>query len=303
MAAEKMEIAVIGGTGLMGPYLVSELKEAGHEVTCLNRRGVSALSSAMSCDRCDEEALRNVILHLDPDIVIDMIPYTRRDAELLKSILKAHPKVQLIAVSSIDVYLAYGRIHGTECGPYQPCPLREDAALRTKISFQGEHYDKLGVEEAYLQGIQNVSILRMPAIYGWPDRVRIEEYVKAAESGGLRLNSRFARWGYSRASAQDCAHAIFLTIGLKGKHLFNVGEEDLLTEENWCKEVWRAMGVFSEIIYDDDHPIPFNADIKQKWHVDTTKIRLELGYKEKRERIEVLRHAIEQLRGMTRESK
>jgi len=281
----------------MGPHLVKDLQKAGHSITCINRRGLSQLTTAIACDRRDSNHLRTTIEGLDPDVVVDMIPFTRSDAESLAEILRGNSKVQLIAVSSIDVYPAYGRLHRTEVGAYQECPLRECDALREKISFQGESYDKLAVEEVYLGEHENVSILRMPAIYGWPDRSRIQEYVTAAisEKGELRINPRFAQWGFSRASAQDCAYAVSLTIGLKGQRIFNVAEPELLTEEQWCKTVWQAMEFEGNLILDEDCPIPFNADILQGWHVDTSKIRSELGYEERTNQIEVLRHNIENL--------
>jgi len=40
---------------------------------------------------------------------------------------------RLVTVSSMDVYRAYGRIHGTEPGPLEPLPLGEEARLREHL--------------------------------------------------------------------------------------------------------------------------------------------------------------------------
>lgn len=204
-----MNIVVIGGTGLMGPSLVKELISGGHQVTCLNRRGISEFTPEVGCDRGDESALRSALEGLEFDVVIDMIPYSRKDAEMLSEVLAARSKVQLIAVSSVDVYLAYGRLHGTEPGPIQACPIRESDALRTHLGQDGESYDKIAVEQVYLKNFADVSILRMPAIYGWPDERRIKEFVELAEADSpmYRVPSQVASWKYSRASNIDCAHA------------------------------------------------------------------------------------------------
>tara|TARA_B110000037_G_C17058204_1_gene480724 strand:- start:365 stop:1300 length:936 start_codon:yes stop_codon:yes gene_type:complete len=293
--SKEMKVAVIGGTGLMGPYLTAELVKGGHTVTCLNRRGTSSIASAIKTDRRDKTSLKSAFKSIDPYIVIDMIPYTVEDAETLSDILETSPDTQLIAISSIDVYQAYGRIHRTELGPYQDCPIKEEDELRKTLSFQGPEYDKLGVENIYRNSIKNLSILRMPAIYGWPDTSRIQEYLDCIEKkeGTFRIHPKFAKWGYTRASAIDCAHAIFLTLGQKGHNTYNVGEEKLYSEEEWCQIVWNAAGTKGNIVYDKTAPIPFNADIKQKWHVDTSKIRRELGYTETTNPLEEIRNIIQ----------
>ncbi|MEM1223218.1 MAG: NAD-dependent epimerase/dehydratase family protein [Verrucomicrobiota bacterium] len=292
-----MKIAVIGGTGLIGPYLLPRLINSGHVVTCLNRRGTSSCSSAVSCDRRDGNRLRAVLKDLEPQVVIDMVPYTKEDAEILCDVLDSGPEIQVIAISSIDVYQAYGRLHHTEPGDYQKCPIKEEDALRQQLSFQGEDYDKLNVEKTYRLHFENLSILRMPAIYGWPDQFRVKQYYDAVskENRTLRMNPEFAKWGFTRASAQDCALATSLSIGQLGHHVYNVGEEELLSEEEWCLLVWEACGRNGKILYDKDAPIPFDADLKQGWHVDTTKIRSELGYSEESNRIEILRDTIQKM--------
>ncbi|MCH6259005.1 sugar nucleotide-binding protein [Puniceicoccaceae bacterium K14] len=298
-----MKIAIIGGSGLMGPHLVKQAVAAGHNVTCLNRTGASSQAPAIRCDRRESEQLKESLEQIQPDLVIDMVPFTRNDAQSLVNVIGSGSATQVIAISSIDVYIAYGRLHRTELGPYQPCPISEADPLRGKISFQGESYDKLGVEEIYRDNFPNLSILRMPAIYGWPDRSRIEEYIDAANSleKTLRIHPKFAKWGFTRASAVNCAHAVFLCIGLSGQNIFNVGETELLTEENWCREVWKAMDIEGTIQYDETHPIPFNVDLSQGWHVDTSKIRSQLGYKEIVNRQKVLQQAIGQISSITKQ--
>ena len=40
---------------------------------------------------------------------------------------------RVVALSSGDVYRAYGLLHGTEVGPPQPVPIAEDAPLRQRL--------------------------------------------------------------------------------------------------------------------------------------------------------------------------
>ncbi len=40
---------------------------------------------------------------------------------------------RVVAISSQDVYLAYGRLTGLEPGPAEPVPLTEHSPLRTRL--------------------------------------------------------------------------------------------------------------------------------------------------------------------------
>ena len=76
---------------------------------------------------------------------------------------KVAPRV--IAISSMDVYRAWGVVHQSEPGSLEPLPLTEDSPVRTNrqlyppetikmmqsiFSWVDEHYDKIAVEEAIL---------------------------------------------------------------------------------------------------------------------------------------------------------
>lgn len=270
----------------------------GHQVNCLNRRGKSEYGTSLSCDRRHHEQLKQTLEVLEPEVVIDMIPFIQADAEGVCQALKEQTQVQIIAVSSIDVYQAYGRLHRTELGPYQTCPIRETDALREQPSIRNDTYDKISVENTYLKHFENVAILRLPAIYGWPDRRRVDEYIRLEQESErvLRLHPDYAHWRFSRASAPDCAHGITLTAGLMGHHIYNVSEETALSTEAWCQAVWHAADIQAEILYDSKAEIPFNIDTQQHWYVDSTKIRTELGYEETTDQHAVLRENIRRIR-------
>ena len=94
-------VIVIGATGHVGTYLIPALVEAGHEVVAISR-GVAqpyrphAAWRHVERRQMDREALESAgtfgreIRSLKPDIVIDMICFTRRSAELLVDALTGH---------------------------------------------------------------------------------------------------------------------------------------------------------------------------------------------------------------------
>lgn len=292
-----MRITVIGGTGLMGPTLVKLLLSLGHQVTCLNRRGASDDADAIRCDRRDEHALRTALEKSQPEVIIDMIPENGVEAHTLTQCVDDQPDLQLIAISSMSVYRAYAKIHRVESGPYQDCPIQEDDALST-LPVRADHHDKPAVERSYLNAFQNLTLLRLPAIYGWPDTSRIKPYVDAVFEGDgvVRMNPIYARWTHSRASVLDCAHAISLCLGITGQHIYNVGETTSFTESDWCHLVWEAAEKTGTLIEDSSEPVPFNADLEQQWICETTKIRRERGYTEVSDRLNVLRDTINRMR-------
>src|SRR5690348_7921429 len=131
-----MRILIIGGTNFMGPLVVRSLSELGHEVTVFHRGQTRTdLPGSVKEILGDRRSITEnaVELHrLAPEVVLDMIPFTEQDALDIMSIFNgtAH---RLIAISSQDVYRAFGRVNGKETGPVDSIPITEESALRQKL--------------------------------------------------------------------------------------------------------------------------------------------------------------------------
>ncbi len=94
-----MKIAVIGGSGHVGTYLVPQLVEAGHEVVCITRgrrepyqpHSAWDLVRNVSIDRREAEksgTFGKQIRDLKPDVVIDMICFTTESARHIVEALR-----------------------------------------------------------------------------------------------------------------------------------------------------------------------------------------------------------------------
>ena len=115
--------------------------------------------------------------HLDdfrsfsPDVIIDLILSSENQARQLADVARALTS-RVVALSSMDVYRAWGVLLRTEPGPPEPLPLTEDSPLRTVrqlyppeamkmmrnlFSWLDDSYDKIGVEQ---------TIMRDPALRG-----------------------------------------------------------------------------------------------------------------------------------------
>lgn len=282
-----MNVLMIGGTGLVGPYVMQEiysgLKSA--KITTLTRSGRQYLTeNSAKADRNDIAELERIVKEASPDCIIDMIPFVVEDVQNTSSLIsRTNPDIPVIAISSIDIYSAYAKLHGTEDVDYQQCPITEDMALRQTLGVEGEKYDKLNVERIYLETLSNVTILRLPATYGWPDRRRVDYYLDPmlGGEGEIKMPLQRADWKFSRCLHKNAAYAVFkaLQANQKGHHIYNVAEEGAHTELEWCKKIAALCGWKGQITVSGDQPE--NVDLKQDFYVSSQKIRDELEFTEK----------------------
>ena len=209
-----------------------------------------------------------------------MIPFTARQAGTLIESLKGK-RPHFIGVSSIDVYRAYGILHNAIPGPLQELPLTESSDTRDLICFPGVGYDKLNVERIYWSYFTNCALVRLPAVYGLPDRLRIECYSEPIlNNTEIKIHPLYASWRFSRSANVNCGHAIALCVKSDGKEIFNVSEKHSYSEEEWCRKIGSTLGKEPIISISDDHVIPYSMNVNQEWFVDSSKIRSLLGYDE-----------------------
>jgi uncharacterized protein (TIGR00730 family) len=170
---DRMRVFLVGGTGFTGPVVVQQLLQRGHEVALLHRGKTHGSRTRhpreFTGDRKDASALAAAVAEFRPDVAVDMIPFTEADAKgFLQACRGIVPRV--VALSSIDVYLAFGRICRTELGPIQRTPLTEASALRKTDQPNGPSSDKIAVERIVMSEQDlPATILRLPAIYGKGD--------------------------------------------------------------------------------------------------------------------------------------
>lgn len=282
-----MRVLIIGGTGLIGPSLIQEIS-AGFpkaQIFTVTRSGKSFFTEhSLKADRSQAAKMETVIKNVAPDILIDMVPFTAENAALTATqVRKINPDLPVIALSSIDVYAAYAKLHGTEEIDYQPCPINETMALRQNLGVEGKAYDKLDVERIYRETLENVTILRLPATYGWPDSSRIAHFLDPMldRQRTITMSPKRANWKFSRCLNKNAAHAIFLSLEAeqKGLHIYNVAEETPHTEQDWCRKIAKYCCWYGKIGLIDDPAETLDFD--QDFFVSTDKIRTELGYTEK----------------------
>jgi nucleoside-diphosphate-sugar epimerase len=315
-----MRILVIGGTAFTGPHVVRQLVREGHEVVLFHRGQTDAkLPKAVRHvlgDRREWEEHKGELQQFEPEIVLDMIAMGPQSAWDVLTTFQGIAR-RVVALSSQDVYRAYGTLIGLNAGPVDTTPLAEDAPLRGILyPYRGRaqsaedrmyNYEKILVERLYLgdPGLA-ATILRLPMIYGPRDRQhRTFEYLKRMDDGRpyILLGKGMAEWRWTKGYVQDVAQAIALAVTDEraAGRVYNVGEADALTELEWVQAIGLAAGWNGQIALLPPSRVPAALDpgihTDQPLVTDTTRIREELGYAERVPRERALRQTIDWQRG------
>jgi nucleoside-diphosphate-sugar epimerase len=297
-----MKILILGGTSLTGPFTTRYLLEQGHQVTIFHRGKHHAdlpptvnriVGERRKLDEFVDEFKQQV-----PDVVLDMLAFTRQDAEMLMRVFKGIAQ-RVVVPSSCDVYRVYGRLHGTEPGPVDPIPLDEEAPLRENLSIHQEEYEKRWVEQVVMSDPDLPgTILRYPMIYGPNDGGRTFDVVKRILDNRpvIPLDEQVARWRWSRGYAENVAWATVLAVTQQQarNRIYNVAEPEGLSYLEWTQRVARAAGWTGRIVVLPAGRLDSGtAHYEHHWVVDTTRIRAELGYMEVVPQEEALRRTVE----------
>jgi nucleoside-diphosphate-sugar epimerase len=321
-----MRILVIGGTGFVGPHVVRRLVKMGHTLIVLHRGETEAdlpsevehlhHPSFSGGYREGFEQFADEFKRFAPDVVLDMILFTERSAQALMQTFKGIAG-RVVAISSMDVYRAAGRVNRTEPGPIEPMPLTEEAPLREKLfPARGktpreatdpqrwlDDYEKILVEQIIMnEPALPGTILRWPAVYGPGDaQHRLFGYLKRMddERPAIILGEGLAQWHWSRGYAENMAEATVraVTDTYAIGRLYNVAEQEALSEADWVKRVASATGWKGDVVVvPKDRVQPWmegGSNTDQEWFTDTTRIREELGYKEIISQSEALQRTVE----------
>jgi nucleoside-diphosphate-sugar epimerase len=240
---------------------------------------------------------------LAPQVVLDMFPLSEQDARTVVSTFKGIAQ-RVVAISSQDVYRAYGKLIGLESGPAEPVPLTEDAPLRQKLyPYRGEcprshddpgqwldDYDKVLVERTVtgdpaLPG----TILRLPMVYGPRDRQhRLFEYLKRMDDKrpAILLGEGLSKWRCTRGYVENIAAVIALAVTDEraSGRVYNVGETKAPTTAEWIRMIGQMAGWSGQVIVvpQDLLPAHLAGGINTGQHLvtDSSRIRRELGYQE-----------------------
>ena len=275
-----MRVLIIGGTRFIGPHVVRQLVDQGHEIAVYHR-GQSEPDLPASVRHIHSPlagipvlSFPNELLLDQFDVVIHMIAMGEADARAAVQAFRGRTG-RLVALSSGDVYRAYGIFTGIEPGPPEPGLLSEESRLRSVLYPYRKQakspidwtysYEKILAEREVLsEASLPATILRLPKVYG--------------PGGDADLATVYSfrnhpQWRWTHGYVENVAAAIVLAAShpAAAGHTYNVGEEQTPTVGE------RLVGMpASAVPTDHDNSFNFAQDIAY----DTRRIRAELGYKE-----------------------
>jgi nucleoside-diphosphate-sugar epimerase len=315
-----MHVLVLGGTRFIGAAAARALAEGGHAVTCVHRGQSQAdLPDAVAhllLDHAELESRLDDLQATQPDLLLDMRPLGEASAQRTMRVAEALGVTRVVAISSCDVYRAYGLLIGKEDGPLVPAPATEDGPLRTRsYPYRGDtpradddparwmdDYDKILAEREFMghATIQG-TVLRLPMVHGPGDyQHRFYPWIRrmADDRPAIVMARSLANWRTCRAHVDEVGRAIALatTDPRAAGRVYNVAEQNPPSEEEWVREVALLLNWSGRLVVVDDEALPesLQAGIRaeQDLTVDSTRIRAELGFAEQLTRAEALAHTV-----------
>jgi nucleoside-diphosphate-sugar epimerase len=302
-------VLVIGGTVFVGPSVVRELAAKGHEVAVFHRGDHEVILPAsvrhVHGDRAHISDHRDAFRAFAPDTVVDMRSMTESDARAVVDAVRGITD-RIVAVSSMDVYRAYGRLQGTEPGPPLQPPFDEESPLREKLYPYRDHtpaaigqrpawlgeYDKILVERTVL-GDDAIAgtVVRFPMVHGERDEQRRFYPLWRRMVDGrtaILMSTGSAAHRASRTHVDNAAHAVVVaaTDDRARGRIYNVGDEDAMAWIDWARLVASHLRWTGEFVVAPSAQMPTRLrdsrpDVWDHHLVnETSRIRRELGYRE-----------------------
>ena len=314
-----MKILLIGGSGFIGPPTITALQKGGYNLTVFHRGKTPAPAGV-------EEILgdRRFLQDHQPefrrqkfDVVVDFVLSSGRQAQQLMDTFRGIAG-RVVALSSMDVYRAWGVFYKMEPGGLQELPLREESELRTsRITYPpealkrtqsiygwiDEEYDKIPVEQAVLSDHKLPgTILRLPMIYGPGDPAhRFHPVLKRMDDGRKHIifADDVAAIRTPRGYVEDVGAAVALaaTLPHAAGRVYNVCEAESFGELDWARKIAAATNWSGEFVVLPHDRAPkhllWPGNTAQHVVASSERIRKELGYRELLPREEAIRRTIE----------
>lgn len=227
-------ILVTGGTVFVSRRIAEYFAAKGENVFVLNR-GTKAQSNGVTPVICDRRNIGKVLKKYSFDIVIDVTAYTREDVQSLHAALGDFG--QYVFISSSAVY-----------PETLPRPFRETAKCGRNTVWGDYGANKLAAEEYLLENVKDLYILRPPYLYGRGENLYRAPFIFDCATLGQHVYLPRKELKLQFFDVEDlCRFIDTVTVKKPETRIFNVGNPDTVTAEEWVRYCFEATDKVPEI--------------------------------------------------------
>ena len=236
------KLLVAGGTVFVSRYVANYFAQKGNHVYVLNRGSKPQLPNVTPIEG-DRNDLGDKLKDYEFDAVLDITAYTREHVENLVNALGKFG--DYIMVSSSAVY-----------PETNPQPFTEDQECGPNSIWGIYGTNKLAAEEYLQENVPQAYILRPPYLYGPMQNVYREPFIfECAESGRKFYIPGDGSMKLQFFHVEDLCRFIEILLEKHPKdRIYNVGNPDAVTVNQWVQLCYDAVGAKPETIQVEGHP-------------------------------------------------
>lgn len=292
-----MRILIIGGTRFIGLATTKALHEAGHTLAVFNRGNNSeAVPAGIAHIPGERDSLvesADALRAFAPDVVWHNIVLEEQHVRDVQTVFTGVAK-RFVMTSSMDVYLAFGRLLGKEKVEPITYEADETSPVRSVLylyedapgGYRNSRYDKIPAEKAALESTElPATVVRLPMVIGAHDgQRRLLPFVLPMQAGRdkIVLDEVHAHWKSTYGYVDNMARALQMAIeseAASGK-IYNAAD-GVFTWLEMGKMVKAALAWPGEFVIAPGDKLP--EDLRfgmtpQDLAVRAERIRADLGY-------------------------
>lgn len=234
------KILVTGGTIFVSKYTASYFAGKGEDVYVLNRNTKKQVDGVTLIE-ADRNALGDKLKSYSFDLVIDVCAYNKNDIVNLTEALGEFK--DYVFISSSAVY-----------PETLPQPFSEDMPTGKNLVWGMYGVNKLEAENELLSRVPYAYILRPPYLYGPMQNLYREPFVfDCADEDRVFCIPKDGKMGLQFFHVEDLCRFIEILIEKHSENrIFNVGNKDSVTVENWAELCYKAADKSIEKLYVED---------------------------------------------------
>jgi len=292
-----MKILIIGGSRFIGLQTTKMLHEAGHTLAIFNRgNNAASLPEGIQHIPGDRDTLvesADALRAFAPDVVWHNIVLDDNHVRDVQTVFTGVAR-RFVMTSSMDVYLAFGRLLGKEDVPPityvadEDSPVRNDLYLYPDIpgAYRNSKYDKIPAEKLALASKDlPATVVRLPMVIGANDgQRRLLPFVQPMHAGRdkIIIDEVHAQWKSTYGYVDNMARALQLTIesDAASGRIYNAAD-GIFTWLEIGTMVKDAMAWAGDFVLAPSDRLPEELRfgmVQQHLEVRGERLRAELGY-------------------------